>query len=127
MPSLSNFGLSRSNSARTVESQSTVVASAPVNVKLPYWAPTAEEVEAAQLAAPKRSFSQRMGLKSVAASKATPTPTPAQATPPKPVPSPTVPARKFSYEPVAGKPYADADRVDPATRYWQNEAAAARA
>ena len=127
MPSLSNFGLSRSNSARTVESQSTVVASAPVNVKLPYWAPTAEEVEAARLAAPKRSFSQRMGLKSVAASKATPTPTPAQATPPKPVPSPTVPARKFSYEPVAGNPYADADQVDPATRYWQNEAAAARA
>ena len=98
--------------------------SAPVTTKLPYWAATAEEMQAAQ-GVPKRSFSQRMGLKSVAASKATHTPTPAQAF--KSVSHMPVPARKFSYEPVVGNPYVDADQVDPATRYWQNEAAATRA
>jgi hypothetical protein len=59
-------------------------------------------MQAAQVVAPSRS-----GRKHVAASKATPTPTPAQAIPRKPVPTPTTPARRFSYEPVVGNPYAD--------------------
>jgi hypothetical protein len=43
----------------------------------------------------------------VAASKATPTTSPAQTIPRKPVPPPATPARKFSYEPVVGNPYAE--------------------
>jgi hypothetical protein len=102
MPGLSTYGLSRSSSVRAAESQTTVTPSTPVTTKLPYWAPTAEEMQAAQVVAPSRS-----GRKHVAASKATPTPTPAQAIPRKPVPTPTTPARRFSYEPVVGNPYAE--------------------
>ena len=86
----------------------TVAPSTPVTTKLPYWAPTAEEMQAAQAATtPSRSLSRRLGRKNVAASKATPTPTPAQAIPRKPVPTPTTPTRRFSYDPVVGNPYAE--------------------
>jgi hypothetical protein len=84
-----------------------VAPSTPVNTKLPYWAPTPEEVQGTQVVTtPSRTLSMR-GRKPVVASKATPTPSPAQAIPRKPVPPPTTPARKFSYEPVVGNPYAE--------------------
>jgi hypothetical protein len=104
MPGLTTLGLSRSSSVRAAESQTTATPSTPVTTKLPYWAPTAAETQAAQVVTSSRS-----GRKHVAASKATPTPTPApaQAIPRKPVPLPTTPARKFSYEPVVGNPYAE--------------------
>jgi hypothetical protein len=107
MTGLSTFGLSRSSSFSAAESQTTVASSTPVNTKLPYWAPTPEEVQGTQVVTtPSRSFSLR-GHKPVAASKATPTTSPAQTIPRKPVPPPATPARKFSYEPVVGNPYAE--------------------
>jgi hypothetical protein len=107
MTGLSTFGLSRSSSFSAAESQTTVASSTPVNTKLPYWAPTPEEVQGTQVVTtPSRTLSMR-GRKPVVASKATPTPSPAQAIPRKPVPTPTAPARRFSYEPVVGNPYAE--------------------
>jgi hypothetical protein len=106
MTGLSTFGLSRSSSVLAAESQTTVAPSTPVNTKLPYWAPTPEEVQGTQVVSPSRPFSLR-GRKPVAASRATPSPTPVQAIPRKPVPTPTTPARRFSYEPVIGNPYAE--------------------
>lgn len=107
MSGLSTSGLSRSSSFSVAESQTTVASSTPVDTKLPYWAPTPEEMQGTQVVTtPSRSFSLR-GRKPVAASRATPSPTPVQAIPCKPVPTPTAPARRFSYEPVVGNPYAE--------------------
>ena len=113
MPGFSNFGLSRSSSVRSSAPQSTVSPSQPVNIKIPYWAGTEEEVQAAQ-AVPSRSSSRRIGRKPVAASKAT-TPT---------ITAPSLmsaaPAQPYSYEPLTRSPY-----VNSSILYWQDQVAAA--
>jgi len=123
MPGLSNFGLSRSGSVRTAVPQTPTAPSTPVNIKLPYWAGTEEEVQAAQVV-PSRSASRRLGRKPVAASKATP-PTISRA--PSPSPTPAASARRFSYEP-SGRTYEPLARnpyVDSVVHYWQEQVAAA--